>query len=334
MNKKKEQQHRNAMYMLGIVAAVITLTALIGTVCLGYHENYIEGEAEADEYRVSSKVPGRIHKYYVSEGDWVKTGDTLVTLSSPDILAKYTQVEAIRSAAEALNEKSHRPALVEILQSAYEMWQKALAGQKIARKTYERVNRLYEEGVMTAQKRDEAQAELEAMQATEKAARWQYEMARHGAQVEDKEITLAQVKEAQGGVEEVASYVNETVLTAPIDGQVSDIYPLSDELVGSGAPIMSISLMDKMWVSFNVREDHLKDFPIGKTFRAYSPALDTKIPLRVVSLKDRGTYAAWKATKVTGEYDLKTFEVKAIPTRTIKGLWPGMSVVVSSNKIK
>ena len=146
--------------------------------------------------------------------------------------------------------------------------------------------------------------------------------------MEDKEITAAQVKEAQGGVEEVTSYVDEMVLTAPMDGQVSDIYPLSDELVGSGAPIMSLTLMDKLWVSFNVREDHLKKFPVGKIFRAYSPALDTKITLRVVSLKDRGTYAAWKATKVTGEYDLKTFEVKAIPTRSIKGLWPGMSMVV------
>ena len=328
MDKKQKQQHRNAMYMLGIVVAVITLTALIGIVCLGNDKEYIEGEAEVDEYRVSSKVPGRIRKIYVHEGDWVKTGDTLVTLSAPDIMAKYTQVEAIQSAAEALNEKSHRPARVEVLQSAYEMWQKALAGQEIARKTYERVNHLYEEGVMTAQKRDEALAEFQAMEATEKAARWQYEMARQGAQVEDKEITAAQVKEAQGGVEEVISYVEETVLTAPIDGQVSDIYPLPDELVGSGAPIMSLALMDKLWVSFNVREDYLKDFPVGKIFRAYSPALDAKITLRVVRLKDRGTYAAWKATKVTGEYDLKTFEVKAIPTRTVKGLWPGMSMVV------
>lgn len=328
MDKKQKQQHRNAMYMLGIVVAVIALTALIGITCLGNHEEYIEGEAETDEYRVSSKVPGRIRKIYVHEGDWVKAGDTLVTLSAPDVMAKYTQVEAIRSAAEALNEKSHRPARVEVLQSAYEMWQKALAGQEIARKTYERVNRLYEEGVMTAQKRDEALAEFQAMEATEKAARWQYEMARQGAQVEDKEITAAQVKEAQGGVEEVTSYVEETVLTAPMDGQVSDIYPLPDELVGSGAPIMSLALMDKMWVSFNVREDHLKEFPVGKTFRAYSPALDTEIPLRVTSLKDRGTYAAWKATKVTGEYDLKTFEVKAVPIQTVEGLWPGMSVVV------
>lgn len=330
MDNKQKQQHRSAMYTLGIVASVILLVALMGFIFLGRESEYIEGQAEADEYRVSSKVPGRIRKYYVSEGDWVKTGDTLVTLEAPDIEAKYTQVEAIRTAAEALNEKSHSPARIEVLQSAYEMWQKAVAGVDIARKTFERVERLYTEGVTTAQQRDEAQANLNAMIATEKAARWQYEMAQRGAQVEDKEITAAQVKEAEGGVAEVASYIDETVLTAPMEGQVSDIFPLQGELVGSGAPIMNITLMDRLWVSLNVREDHLIFFPVGEIFTAYAPGIDREVALQVTRLKDRGTYAAWKATKVTGEYDLKTFEVKAVPVVQVEGLCPGMSVVVKS----
>ena len=334
MDNKQKQQHRSAMYTLGIVASVILLVALMGFIFLGRESKYIEGQAEADEYRVSSKVPGRIRKYYVSEGDWVKTGDTLVTLEAPDVEAKYTQVEAIRTAAEALNEKSHSPARIEVLQSAYEMWQKAVAGVDIARKTFERVERLYTEGVTTAQQRDEAQANLNAMIATEKAARWQYEMAQRGAQVEDKEITAAQVKEAEGGVAEVASYIDETVLTAPMEGQVSDIFPLQGELVGSGAPIMNITLMDRLWVSLNVREDHLIFFPVGEIFTAYAPGIDREVTLQVTRLKDRGTYAAWKATKVTGEYDLKTFEVKAIPVTPAEGLCPGMSVVVKLKRIK
>lgn len=334
MDNKQKQQHRSAMYTLGIVASVILLVALMGFIFLSRESKYIEGQAEADEYRVSSKVPGRIRKYYVSEGDWVKTGDTLVTLEAPDVEAKYTQVEAIRTAAEALNEKSHSPARIEVLQSAYEMWQKAVAGVDIARKTFERVERLYTEGVTTAQQRDEAQANLNAMIATEKAARWQYEMAQRGAQVEDKEITAAQVKEAEGGVAEVASYIDETVLTAPMEGQVSDIFPLQGELVGSGAPIMNITLMVRLWVSLNVREDHLIFFPVGEIFTAYAPGIDREVTLQVTRLKDRGTYAAWKATKVTGEYDLKTFEVKAIPITPIEGLHPGMSVVVKLKRIK
>ncbi len=316
------------MYVLALLILCLLVVALIGLLFLGYDEDYIEGEAEANEYRVSSKVPGRILTYYVSEGDWVEVGDTLVKLAAPDIIAKYSQMEAIQSAAEALNEKSHSPARIEVLQSAYEMWQKALAGVEIANKTFERIDRLYQEGVMSAQKRDEAKANLDAMKATEKAARWQYEMAQKGAQVEDKEITAAQVKQAQGGVAEVLSYVDEMALTAPMAGEVSEIYPLRGELVGSGAPIMTITLMNDMWVSFNMREDRLRHFPIGREFRAYSPALDSEVALRVTGMKDRGTYAAWKATKVTGEYDLKTFEVKAVPTEVVNGLHPGMSLVI------
>ena len=316
--------------MLGIVVTIILLVALMGLMFIGRESEYIEGQAEADEYRVSSKVPGRIRKYYVNEGDWVKAGDTLVTLEAPDVEAKYTQMEAIRAAAKALNEKSHTSARIEVLQSAYEMWQKAMAGVDIARKTFERVERLYTEGVTTAQQRDEAQANLNAMIATEKAARWQYEMAQRGAQVEDKEITAAQVQEAEGGVAEVESYIDETVLLAPMDGQVSDIFPLKGELIGSGAPIMNITLMDRLWVSFNVREDHLIFFPVGEIFTAYAPGIDREVALQVIRIKDRGTYAAWKATKVTGQYDLKTFEVKAVPVVQVEGLCPGMSVVVKS----
>lgn len=322
---------RDIMFALSALIAVVLIVAIIGLLFLGKKEEFIEGEAEADEYRVSSKVPGRILKFYVTQGDWVNPGDTLVTLTAPDIEAKLTQAEAVRTAAEALNEKSHSPARREILLSAYEMWQKAIAGREIAEKTYNRIACLFQEGVMTAQQHDEALANLNAMTATEKAARLQYEMARQGAQVEDKEITAAQVRQAQGGVAEVESYVEETVLLAPMSGEVSTIYPMRDELVGSGAPIMSITLMSHLWGSFNVREDHLRHFPIGARFDAYSPALDILIPMRVTYLKDLGTYAAWKATKVTGEYDLKTFEVKAIPLDSVAGLRPGMSLIVKMN---
>lgn len=329
MDSQDKFQQRNTIYVLVILITVILSISAIGLLFMGGNKEYIEGEAEADEYRVSSKVPGRILKFYVTQGDWVQPGDTLATLTAPDVEAKLIQAEAIRSAAEALNEKSHTPARREILLSAYEMWQKAIAGLQIAEKTYNRINRLYQEGVTTAQQHDEALANLEAMKATTKAAQLQYEMAQKGAQKEDKEITTAQVQQAQGGLDEVESYMAETVLLAPMSGEVSVIYPQRDELIGSGAPIMSITLMEQLWGSFNVREDRLQKFPIGTLFNAYSPALDIQIPMQVTYLKDMGTYAAWKATKITGEYNLKTFEVKAKPLKRITGLRPGMSLVIN-----
>ncbi|EJX10702.1 HlyD family secretion protein [gut metagenome] len=206
-----------------------------------------------------------------------------------------------------------------------------MAGKSIAEKSYERVKRLFDQGVMTAQKLDEVTAQRDAAIATEKAAKAQYDMAKNGAEREDKLAAQALVKRAQGAINEVQSYLNETVLLASHDGEISEIFPQVGELVGSGAPIMNLSMMDNMWVTFNVREDHLADFGIGKEIQARIPALDNQeVSLKVYYMKDLGSYAAWKATKTTGQFDMKTFEVKAAPATPIKGLRPGMSILKTS----
>lgn len=324
----EKSQHSNILLAFITLAAVVAIVALIGIFTMDKGSDFIQGQAEADEYRVSSKVPGRILKLYVQEGDRVKAGDTLALLEAPDVAAKLSQAEAAEKAAMALNQKAQRGTRSEQLQAAFEMWQKAKAGLEIAEKSFNRVNRLYNEGVMTAQKKDEAKAQLDAMKATERAAFAQYDMARNGAQREDKEMAAAQVSRAQGAVAEVDSYMKETVLTALADGEVTEIFPKLGELVGTGAPIMNVAQLDRMWVTFNIREDLLKGFTVGGEITAYVPALEKNVRFKVSSMKDLGTYAAWKATKTTGEFDLKTFEVKAVPTETVENLRPGMSAVI------
>lgn len=164
--------------------------------------------------------------------------------------------------------------------------------------------------------------------ATERAAKAEYELALKGAQVEEKEITAAKIEQAQGAVEEVDSYIEETVLTAIRDGEISDIFPALGELVGSGAPIMNIAYLDEMWFSFNIREDDLKKYNIGDTTNTYIPALDKHIDAEIYYMKDLGTYAVWRATKATGEYDIKTFEVRARPIEATERVRPGMSVLI------
>lgn len=324
----EKSQRNNILLAFFTLLAVIVIVSVIGFFTLGKGPEIIQGQAEATEYRVSSKVPGRILKYFVSEGDPVKAGDTLAILEAPDVMAKLAQAQAAEQAAQAMNEKALRGTRSEQLQAAYEMWQKAKAGLEIAEKSYNRVNRLYEEGVMSAQKRDEAKAQYEAMKATERAANAQYTMAKNGAQKEDKEMAAAQVERAKGAVAEVSSYINETYLIASADGEVSEIFPKVGELVGTGAPIMNIAQLNDMWVSFNVREDLLKDFTVGGEIKADIPALEATGTFKVTYMKDLGTYAAWKATKTTGQYDLKTFEVKAKPVQSIANLRPGMSVII------
>ena len=324
----EKAQRNNIMLAFFTLVAAVIIVSVIGFFSLGKGPEIIQGQAEATEYRVSSKVPGRILKFFVTEGDKVKAGDTVAILEAPDVMAKLLQAQAAEQAAQALNEKALKGTRSEQLQAAFEMWQKAKAGLEIAEKSYNRVNRLFEAGVMTAQKRDEAKAQYDAMKATERAAHAQYTMAKNGAQREDKAAAAAQVERAKGAVAEVSSYIAETYLIAAADGEVTEIFPKAGELVGTGAPIMNIALMNDMWVTFNVREDFLKDFTVGGEIKAYVPALEKDIVLKVTYMKDLGTYAAWKATKTTGQFDLKTFEVKARPEQPIENLRPGMSAII------
>lgn len=324
----EKSQRSNILLAFFTLTAVVVIVSIIGFFTLGKGPEVIQGQAEATEYRVSSKVPGRILKFLVNEGDQVKAGDTLAILEAPDVMAKLSQAQAAEEAAVAMNEKAERGTRQEQLQAAFEMWQKAKAGLEIAEKSYNRVNRLFEQGVMSAQKRDEAKAQYEAMKATERAANAQYTMAKNGAQREDKEMAAAQVKRAQGAVAEVNSYISETYLTASADGEVTEIFPKVGELVGTGAPVMNVARLSDMWVTFNVREDFLKDFTVGGEIEAYLPALEKSAKFKVTYMKDLGSYAAWKATKTTGQFDLKTFEVKAKPIEPVENLRPGMSAII------
>ena len=314
---------------VALLTAVIILVGLIGYLTLGDKKEIIQGQVEVSEYRVSSKVPGRIQKFFVHEGDKVQAGDTLAILDAPEISAKMQQAQSAEAAAQAQDDKAKAGTRKEQIQGAYEMWQKSKAGVQIAEKTYTRIKHLYEEGVVAAQKLDEITAQRDAAIATEKAARSQYQMAVNGAQREDKAAAEALVNRAKGAVNEVKSYISETILLAPEQGEISEIFPKKGELVGTGAPIMNVSQLQDLWITFNVREDLLKDLKMGATFTAFVPALDKeKIQLKVYYIKDEGSYAVWKATKASGEYDLRTFEVKARPVRKVDGLRPGMSVVI------
>lgn len=313
-----------------IITGIIACVAIAGLFLTSGGPEIIQGQAEVTEYRVSSKVPGRILEFRVKEGDSVSAGDTLALLEAPEVIAKMEQARAAQAAAQAQNEKAMKGARQEQIQAAYELWQKAQAGVSIAEKSYKRVKNLYEQGVMPAQKLDEVTAQRDAAIATEKAAKTQYTMAKNGAEREDKLAAEALVNRAKGAVAEVESYIKETYLIASADGEVAEIFPKVGELVGTGAPIMNIAQLNDMWVTFNVREDLLEKLTVGSEFEAVVPALGNRaVQLKVYYMKDLGSYAAWKATKTTGQFDLKTFEVKAAPLHKVENLRPGMSVIIT-----
>ena len=327
MATSEKTQRINTFIALTVLGVVIATVCIIGSITYGKITEIMQGQMEATEYRVSSKVPGRILEFRVKEGDKVKAGDTLAIIEAPEVMAKKAQAEAVKTAAQALNDKAEAGAREEQIQGAYELWQKAIVNRDIWEKSFKRVSNLFKEGVVSEQKYDETKAQYDAAVATEKAAKSQYDLAVKGAQKEDKEMAAAKVAQAKGAVAEVDSYISETILLAYADGEVTEIFPHIGELVGTGAPIMNVAMMDDMWATFNVREDHLQKLPIGSRFTAEFPALGASVVMEVNYIKDRGDYAAWKATKQYGQYDLKTFEVRAVPVAEVEGLRPGMTVI-------
>lgn len=325
MSEKKQS------ILLGIIAlvAVIVVVALVGVFAIQPEEILITGEAEATEYRVSGKIPGRIDMFLAEEGDRVHKGDTLVIINSPELLAKKDQAMAARSAAEAQNQKAIHGARKEQIEGAYELLQKAKVGEDVYRKSYERISAMYEKGVLSAQKKDEVEAQYKAAVATRRAAETQYRMALNGAQDEDKMAAQALVDRADGAIKEVMSYESELFLTSPVDGEVSARYPKVGELVGQGAPIMSVIDLTDTWFTFAIREDMLRDIHIDTQLMIRIPALGDNIyPVRVTYIQVMASYATWRATKANGEYDVKTFNVKARPIANIPNLRPGMTAIV------
>jgi len=326
MNRKKE-----GSLLLGLVAllSVVIIVAVVGIFALSPEEELIQGEAEASEYRVSGKVPGRIEMFLYEEGEQVHKGDTLVIIFSPEVEAKKAQALAAREMAEAVNQKAKNGAQREQITGAYEMYQKAKAGEEIYRKSYERVQRLYDKGVVSAQKRDEVEAQYKASSATVRAARSQYQMALAGARNEDKQAAEAQVAKVDGILQEISAAEAEKYLLSPCDGEVSERFPKVGELVGQGSPVMAIVDLNDIWFTFAVREDMLSEFPVGGVKQIKIPALgETTYPVSVTHIKAMGTYATWRTTKQNGGYDVRTFDVKCRPINTIPNLRPGMTALV------
>lgn len=323
-----KQQHNNILLaVLGFIAVVV-IVALIGFFTLGRQEEIIQGEVEVSEFRVSSKLPGRIVELRVKEGDYVHVGDTLAILQVPEVDAQRNVMQATGEAAKAIQDLTDAGARKEQIQGAYQLYQQAMAASEIAKKTYTRMQNLYDEGVISGQKRDEAFAAYKATEAQVKAAKSQYDLAQNGARKQEKQIAAKNAQAAKSAVEVVNSLLRETVQISQVEGEVANVYPKVGELVGLGSPIMSISVMSDLWGTFNVREDKLQGLKVGDTFTAFSPAFNKELKMKVFYIKDEGSYATWKATKTTGQYDLKTFEVKARPIDKFEGLRPGMSLIV------
>ncbi|MFC2272510.1 MAG: HlyD family secretion protein [Capnocytophaga ochracea] len=320
-----------------ITGLIVTITvfAVVLILSIYFFSNrepvYLQGQVEAKQINVAPKVPGRVKAIYKQEGDQVHKGDLLLELESTELDAKLSQAEAARLAAQAQSDKAQRGARSEQIQGAYNVWQQAEAAAQLAEKTYQRVSNLYNDKVLPAQKKDEAYTQMVALQKQAEAAKSQYEMAKNGARVEDKTAARALVAQAQGVITEVNAYKKDGAkVFAPADAEIQTIIPNEGEIVNAGYPVMNLIDTQDEWVVFNIREDKMADFKIGTKFKGIVPALANQvIELEVKHIAVQADFATWTATKSKGDFDKKTFAIKAYPTQKVKDLRPGMSVLVS-----
>lgn len=324
-----ENQNKLLAKIFIVVIMLVVLVSMVGIMSMCHKPVVLQGQVEATEIRISGKLPGRIDTFYVSEGQRVKVGDTLVLINSPEAWAKLQQATAMENVAKYQNEKVDAGTRLQIVRTAEELWNKSKSDLQLAEVTYRRIQALYNDSVVSLQRMDEGKAMYKAALAAEHASYQQYLLAKDGAQQEDKESARSLVNAAQGTVNEVQSLLLDARLAAPADGEIATVYVKRGELVGAGTPIMNLVVLDDIHVVLNVREDYLSRFQMGEVFVGKVPALDgDEIVFRIYYISPLGSFATWKSNLQGGNYDMRTFEIKAKPVEKIDGLRPGMSVLV------
>lgn len=292
----------------------------------------LQGQMEARTISVASKTPGRIARILVKEGDMVKKGQPVAELALPRLEAQLAQAEAQHRAATAKQSMIEEGPRSQQKDTAHAEWERALAMADLAHKTYERLNALYSDGLISAERHDQAKAQMLASQQEAIAAREQYEMAMQGARKQEKAAAADVSAEASATISEVEALTSDEILYAPRNGQVDRVLLVEGEVIAAGFPAVTLVDLADQWVTFNILEQDMPGIEIGKEFTASIPALDARnAAFQIYYISPRANYATWRSTREDSGYDMKTFEVRARPKEKLSGLRPGMSVLVAAS---
>ncbi|MWN90723.1 HlyD family efflux transporter periplasmic adaptor subunit [Gilliamella sp. Pra-s65] len=286
----------------------------------------LQGEVESNRVDVAARVQGRVIQFNYDVGDDVKKGDTLLTLSSPALLAQLATAEAQLNVAIASRDTTYstRPETIDVQKAQLD---KAKSDLALAQASYDRINRLVKNGTVSKQNYDESFNQYQAAVKAYEAAKANLTLAENGSSIEQKKLADTQVEQSKAALAQVKADVNELTLIAPISGQITTRVAETGQLYSLGTPLYSIIDLNDIWFTFNIREDLLGNIKVGDKFQVKVPALNNQvIDVKVTVLNALGQYANWQATKATGDFDLKTFEMRAKPINKVAGLRPGMSV--------
>ncbi len=313
--------------------ATIAVILLLGLIAYGLWKAYqpqtieLQGRVEAETIHISTKVPSRIEEFYVSEGQTIKKGQALVRFLSPELEAKKEQAQAGLQSALAFQSTVNRGAQQENIETLYANWQAMKTQADLAETTYKRGETLYQQGVISRQRRDEMLAAKTSGRETAEASYQQYARANRGSTEQQKSTADAQVAMAQAALKEANALTAETELYSPIEGTVSKTYGKATELVAMGVPVVSILEDHDLWVSLNIREDLYGSVYKTKTIQGFIPALNRQTTFKVKSIDAEGDFATIKTTRQTGGYDIRSFKFHLEPEQYLPDLKVGMSVL-------
>lgn len=329
------------------ILLVLFVLGVLGAIAYGLYKSNqhnepevitLQGQMQMQQTSIAAKVAGRIANIMVTEGDTVTVGQQLIEMDSPEINAKINQARAGKQIAQSQLDKAENGARPQEIAQAKAAWQANKAASDLAENTYQRVNRLYEEGLMARQKRDEAYAQYLATQDQTEAARLQYDLALEGARSEDKSAATAQVAQVDAQLDEALAAKEEANLKSPIAGVVDNVIVSAGEVIGQGVPLLTLVDTNDQWVVLNVTESYLNQFAIGQTFTGTIPALSSadkpySKQFTVYATSTLSDFATWRPTNNDDGFDVRTFEVKARPATPDTRIRSGMSVVVHINPI-
>jgi HlyD family secretion protein len=289
----------------------------------------VQGEVSADRVDISPRIAARMVTLKADVGDTVQRGAVMAELESPQLVAARLAAQAALAVAKADLDRinSIRPEVVAQRQADFDA---AKADETLAQETYNRQIELAKTGNVPQARVDEATRNLSLATRKRESTDAALQLATIGASKEERALAAAQVKQAEATLNQRDVDVAEFVIHAPISGQVTTRIAALGENFSAGAPLFSLIDMNNLWFTFNLREDLLGGLKIGDKFDVVVPALKSQtIPVKVTVINVQGQYAAWRATRATGDFDLRTFEVRAKPESPVDGLRPGMSAVVA-----
>jgi len=287
----------------------------------------VQGEADATRIDIAARVDGRVGKRPVERGQNVTAGQLLFEIDNPELVTKWRQAQAGVDVAKAQLANILVGTRVEVIDQKKAALESAQSNFQLADKTYARIKDLAGTGNAPLQRLDEVTNSREVAKRDQDRAQLAYDEAVNGATKEEREIARTNVLQAQASVDTIKADVDELTVKAPIASQVYQIGAELGEYVSPGVPLLSLYDLNDVWLRFNLREDLVKGLKVGDRFKMRAPALgDQEIEAEIKLIETRGEYAGWRATRATGDFDLRTFEVRAYPVSPLPALRPGMSV--------